>query len=317
MYNHQQYTYCYNSEPASYDKTADNGNAYNDLHDQLCKNGQKEWYSCNGTFWGCCSTNPCSQNGCPSTDLVVGFLSSNPQDYAMFIPPSAQSSSTNSNPSQTSSPSSSSTLSPTSLPSMGLTGSKHSTPIGAIVGGVVGGLALLLAAIALIVWARRQKRARNHEPMVADNAGNENMRHSTDPTLLASEYYGSPKKGMIIALLYHEHRKLTRIEASFLSNSPDLSHNPRYSTMDPNASSHGGSPFPSGRYTWSDQQTIGDRSVFSEGSQVPGSEIHHGQGVQYGWTPSGVAQSGYHEPQELGSTPIYPEMEGGNVPGRY
>jgi len=62
--------------------------------------------------------------------------------------------------------------------------------------------------------------------------------------------------------------------------------------MDPNTSAYGGSPFPSGRYTWSDQQTIGDRSVFSEGSQVPGSEIHHGQGgVHYGWTPPGLRKA--------------------------
>jgi hypothetical protein len=222
-------------------------------------------------------------HGCPLGNVTAGFLSSNKQDYAMF-----------------------------------LSGSKHSTPTGAIVGGVVGGLAILLTAIGLFLLVRKRKRTTHDDPIVVDNTKNATARHSADPTIVANEYYGSPKKGMYILSCYpvRWYDKLTGLEASFLSTSPNPSQ--RYSATDPNTSSLGGSPFPSGRYTWSDQQTIGDGSIVSDGSHLPVAfgAPHIQGGMQYGWTTSGVGQNGFYEPQELGSTPFYPEMEAENVPRR-
>ncbi|KAI0147138.1 hypothetical protein GGR57DRAFT_506118 [Xylariaceae sp. FL1272] len=48
------------------------------------------WYSCsvtNPTFLGCCSLNPCHENGCGANDLVAGALSDNATRAAPFLGP--------------------------------------------------------------------------------------------------------------------------------------------------------------------------------------------------------------------------------------
>ena len=134
-----------NLEPASFDTSY-----YGQFPDQQCPAGS-QWYTCTGTtpaFMGCCKSNPCQQNGCPTGDLTPGFLSSNPAVAAAF------------SPSGESSPAASSTQSPTAV-----TAASKSAPFRAIAGGVAGGVVVLAIIIALFIYYRRHaaksRRARN------------------------------------------------------------------------------------------------------------------------------------------------------------
>ena len=118
-------------------------------------------------FMGCCESDPCSStSGCPADSLAAMFLSKNADEANRFDPqpPLAGSVSTQSSSSSTTMSTSTSVLSSTSTLASTTTGTAaaastsagsreehHSTPIGAIVGGAVGGFALI-CAIALIVW---------------------------------------------------------------------------------------------------------------------------------------------------------------------
>lgn len=130
-----------NLEPASF-----NPSSYGGFPDQECSTGS--WYTCNSTsppFLGCCKSNPCELGSCPEGDLAAGFLSNNPAIAASFSPTGGPSSTSTSNPS--SSPSSTGAVQPTST--------IHSAPIGAIVGGVVGGV-LLLCVIIFYIYRRKK-----------------------------------------------------------------------------------------------------------------------------------------------------------------
>jgi hypothetical protein len=174
-----------NLEPASF-----NINYYGQFPDQQCPKGS-QWYTCAYTkpaFMGCCKSNPCEQNGCPTEDLTPGFLSSNPTDAAAFSPSGGSStvaSSTTSSHSSstissaaaststistrassastaTSETSTTSTQSPTAI-----TAVSKSAPVGAIAGGAAGGVAVLAIIIALLIYycrhAAKSRKTRNDE----------------------------------------------------------------------------------------------------------------------------------------------------------
>ncbi|KAK5097321.1 hypothetical protein LTR70_003671 [Exophiala xenobiotica] len=126
-----------------YDASFD-ASKYGTFSDQQCSDGQ-------------------ATSGCPSDSLAAIYLSANPSEANQFDPqpPLAGSSSTFSplsTASSTLTTSSSSAPSPTATGSAAaastaaaLRGDHHSTPVGAIAGGAVGGFALL-CAIVFIVW---------------------------------------------------------------------------------------------------------------------------------------------------------------------
>ncbi|PSN63141.1 hypothetical protein BS50DRAFT_637674 [Corynespora cassiicola Philippines] len=97
-----------------------------------------------GTFWGCCKSNPCQQQQCPTNDLVPAFLD-RPDQIAAYAPGAS------------SSPSATTTSGPDSDNGSG-------TPTGAIVGGAVGGGVGLAIIVGFLVWfclRRRRSRAQN------------------------------------------------------------------------------------------------------------------------------------------------------------
>jgi hypothetical protein len=95
--------------------------------------------------------------------------------------------------------------------------------------------------------------------------------------------------------------------AGYTDVSPDLSQ--RYSTIEPVASSVGSSPYPSGAYKWGEQNAANHGQ--SADGHMPIVMAPLGmQGISnFEWTSNGAMPIGYYHPQELGSTPIYPEME--------
>jgi len=175
-------------EPASFDNTALGGTIWNDLHDQKCDN-PPTFYSCNGTnptFWGCCNSDPCHNNGvCPSVDLEPAHLGSNPFDWYFFTVNNASS------PSSGVSTGISTATGSAVLSSMPQ--SKSSTNVGAIAGGVVGGVILLLAVVAGIWWCMKKRSSRQLEVVEPGNVYAE-ARYSGVPTLVPSNHPASPKK---------------------------------------------------------------------------------------------------------------------------
>lgn len=123
--------------------------AFDDLTDQQCSTGSR-WYTCSYTqtpFLGCCKSNACQHNGCPASDLTAGFLDSNPKVAAPFV------STTGSLTSQVSSIAES-----TSTSNTGSSKPNKASP-GAIVGGVIGSIALaVLLILAAILLIYRRKR---------------------------------------------------------------------------------------------------------------------------------------------------------------
>lgn len=109
-----------------------------------CKEPGAQFYVCpqiTTSFFGCCKSNACAQDGCPPQDLSPAVLGSNPEATAVFSP--------------TGVPSATKSASSTPLPSHSNSNS-NSTVIGAAVGGAIGGL-LLLCGLALFIWWRRRR----------------------------------------------------------------------------------------------------------------------------------------------------------------
>ncbi|KAL8650606.1 MAG: hypothetical protein Q9226_005072 [Calogaya cf. arnoldii] len=111
---------------------------------------------------GCCTSNPCAQNGCPAKDLRAAILSTNEAEagpYSAIDDPAATKTPTSSSPSSTSSATQSGSDSATSDLSQSAT-SPINNSLGALVGGVVGGVAViaLLAILAFFLLRRRRQR---------------------------------------------------------------------------------------------------------------------------------------------------------------
>jgi hypothetical protein len=75
---------------------------------------------------------------------------------------------------------------------------KRSSNVGEIVGGAVGGFVVLVAVLVGIWWCVKLSR-RRREAREQPFQGSE-VRYSAAPTLVPSDYLGSPTKGMLPAL---------------------------------------------------------------------------------------------------------------------
>ncbi|CAI7639105.1 unnamed protein product [Penicillium viridicatum] len=137
--------------------------------------GTKQWYVCTaGNFRGCCSSDPCTTGICPDDSVdntlslttagVIGLLPNVTPRTTTTSSTSTLSGSTtvlSTDPSTTASPPSS-TASITSETPAGLetsnTPSAPSSNLGAIIGGVVGGIAVLVICAVLLFCCCRRKR---------------------------------------------------------------------------------------------------------------------------------------------------------------
>src|ERR1700760_2764187 len=67
--------------------TSLNASFVGQVPDQNCEAGAR-FYQCAHTsppFWGCCKSNPCTQNHCPQGDLSSAELSSMPANYSVYL----------------------------------------------------------------------------------------------------------------------------------------------------------------------------------------------------------------------------------------
>ncbi|OQD69487.1 hypothetical protein PENPOL_c002G08998 [Penicillium polonicum] len=137
--------------------------------------GTKQWYVCTaGNFRGCCSSDPCTTGICPgdsdddtlslTTAGVIGLLPNVTPRTTTTSSTSTLSGSTtvlSTDPSTTASPPSSTASITTETPA-GLetpnTPSAPSSNLGAIIGGVVGGIAVLVICAVLLFCCCRRKR---------------------------------------------------------------------------------------------------------------------------------------------------------------
>ncbi|RYP70359.1 hypothetical protein DL769_004985 [Monosporascus sp. CRB-8-3] len=131
--------------------------SYNKIGQQSCFAPEDEsiWYTCKATddnptpFMGCCKANPCSPTGCATSDLYPARLSDNPDKAQIFL-------------------SGSSTASPDSDSSSG-----SSLALGAIIGIVLGGVALIGILIAFFLVYRKGLLGRKRKTeKQADEAAN-------------------------------------------------------------------------------------------------------------------------------------------------
>lgn len=130
-----------------------------------------QFYTCEATtrdaFFGCCTINPCANNGCPRANLAGAYLSGNPAEAADMDPhPPVDGSSvsassaiedpTPTSPPVTSRPSStgSSDTDSTAIPDT----ESESFPVGATIGISVGGFVLLCAVLTIVLLVRRNAR---------------------------------------------------------------------------------------------------------------------------------------------------------------
>ncbi|KAL8898724.1 MAG: hypothetical protein Q9207_006554 [Kuettlingeria erythrocarpa] len=151
-------------KPASFLK-----DRYLDVTGSVCP-GDSLWYTCQNTdptFMGCCTSDPCAQNGCPTVDFRAARLSTDEAEagpYSAIPDPSSKMAQT-STQSQTSTslaaegPTSRATAKPSSSPSA------SRASIGAVIGATLGGLVLLsfLTSLAILLWRRRRGRRHTAE----------------------------------------------------------------------------------------------------------------------------------------------------------
>lgn len=140
--------------PASYST-----DAYNLIGPQDCDDarGADLWYTCkepgeNGPFMGCCTINPCQNNGtCPPTNLVPAKLSSDATNRVTFVSPSG---------------------------GAGAAGSSG-LPTGAVVGIVLTAV-IILVVVAVCIWRLRGGR------LARRTTGDDNNAESVQPLNLTS-----------------------------------------------------------------------------------------------------------------------------------
>ncbi|KAI9705267.1 MAG: hypothetical protein M1820_005265 [Bogoriella megaspora] len=178
-----------NLKPASFDPAY-----YGDFPDQECSAG--DWYTCNKTqppFLGCCKIKACDQNTCPDEDLAAGFLSNNPALAASFSP-TGGTTSTSTATSASSSDSTSATVASisTNTPTSSSKPSHH-TPIGAIVGGAVGGFLVLVLAAGLLIYLRMySSRSRDLHQSRIPTGAEKSFGHSVEEPPENNTTYPSP-----------------------------------------------------------------------------------------------------------------------------
>ncbi|KAG8525391.1 uncharacterized protein KY384_009035 [Bacidia gigantensis] len=150
---------------------------------------------------GCCRINPCA-SGCPSGEVLAGFLSSNPGEAADFLPSSsattASHSATSSSGASAAGTSSSGSIQDTSAAAATtrVSQSIHHTNTGTIAGSAIGGfvaVAILLTVFALL-FRRRAIRSRQqaaHSRARARAAGKEipdqDVKHASETAPLSKD----------------------------------------------------------------------------------------------------------------------------------
>jgi hypothetical protein len=135
------------------------------LPDQQCPSGA-QFYQCANTsppFWGCCKSDPCQQNGCPTQDLSPAIISSQQSQWQIYAPPN--------------------TTMPTSTPSPVGSKNTHGISVGIIVGAAAGGVVAIILFFALIYfWAKRRRDVRGIPVKLPKSLGEWESRESK-PTL--------------------------------------------------------------------------------------------------------------------------------------
>ncbi|KAI1484074.1 hypothetical protein K445DRAFT_312845 [Daldinia sp. EC12] len=127
---------------------------YESIPAQSCAppNNASTWYTCKSSqpFLGCCSINPCANEGCPTENLLPAILSDDASNAEVFLA------------SMSSTPSSDS-------------GSGYSLPLGAILGIALGGAAVVAILLAIIAyrcgWLARNKKKHGKGDEVINHYG--------------------------------------------------------------------------------------------------------------------------------------------------
>lgn len=166
--------------------------AYGTFPDATCGTGSK-FYTCAAgkTFWGCCKTNPCAQNGCPDGDLEPAILN---RDDLLSAYHATGGSTTIGSPS-------------TSTASASPKKSDDGTPVAAIAGGAAGGVFAAAAAVGIVVWwlcLRRKRKAKK-----------EHDYEETGPN-------GIP--GGAMGEIHQHHHKNSESPPSYTSPNPNFTH---------------------------------------------------------------------------------------------
>ena len=156
---------------------------YNQVTTGACGSSEGKWYTCPDTdppFLGCCKSNPCQAGGCQAGALVPASLSEDQAQQAAYAPviegPTTTSGgvATSSSVPITSSVSFISTATPdtTTSPKASVTSSAAATSseassapstavtVGAVLGGLLGGIFLSLAIAILFIFYKRRKTSR-------------------------------------------------------------------------------------------------------------------------------------------------------------
>lgn len=136
-------------DPASYDTFVD----------QQCSGGL--FFTCANNdppFWGCCKNDPCATGRCSTNDLAAAFLSGNALDAAPFLSLNGTVASSTFSTSQSTASASQSTSASDPSAMSSSHAPRTSTHVGAIVGGAVGGFAILAALIFSLLWLRHRRR---------------------------------------------------------------------------------------------------------------------------------------------------------------
>ncbi|KAI0115244.1 hypothetical protein F4814DRAFT_314199 [Daldinia grandis] len=117
---------------------------YDSIPGQSCAppNNASTWFTCKGSqpFMGCCSINPCQNDGCPTANLLPATLSDDASNAEVFLASSSSTPSSNSN-------------------------SGYQLPLGAILGISLGGAAVVAILLAILAyrcgWLARHKKHNN------------------------------------------------------------------------------------------------------------------------------------------------------------
>ncbi|KAL8981805.1 MAG: hypothetical protein Q9205_003518 [Flavoplaca limonia] len=140
---------------------------YSNITKSQCPAGSK-WWTCQftlPTFMGCCTSDPCAQDGCPVDDLRAAKLSTDETEagpYSALPDPAAtQTPSMSVSPSSSSSPSSAAqSASGTATSETSPSSTSHT---GTVVGGIVGGI-VVVALLAILAFALLRRRRQRQSP---------------------------------------------------------------------------------------------------------------------------------------------------------
>lgn len=114
---------------------------YDSIPGQSCAapNNASSWFTCKSSqpFMGCCSTNPCQNDGCPTANLLPATLSDDASNAEVFLASSSSTPSSNSS-------------------------SGYQLPLGGILGISLGGAAVVAILLAILAyrcgWLARHKK---------------------------------------------------------------------------------------------------------------------------------------------------------------